>query len=207
MNRSMDWYESIMGRQSGNKPDDTMSQSSTLVDVQEDLETSAEMELDSNDAVHHAPGSVDSSSSGAEPFQPNAHSEIPLSNTHTSPYSMSLGSSLSSDRNDPATERGDTRPETFVADAADNLINAMTRMMNNRGRRSSQHSDEGIKIEPESPQLSRPQRQMLQKVLSAALERLSDDASSTAPDTSDEKQGWFQCDICSKRTRLRCEMK
>jgi hypothetical protein len=83
----------------------------------------------------------------------------------------------------------------------------MTKMMNNRGRRSSQHSDEGIEIESDPTTLSQPQRQMLQKVLSAALERLSDDASSIAPEPNDEKQDWFQCDVCSKRTRLRCEMK
>lgn len=209
----MDWYESVMGRQSGDRPDDTMSQSSTLVDAQQDLEPSTAIDLDSNDAVHQAPDTCDFPSTqvvASEPFQHNAHSEASL-NTHTSQYqnlgSMGLASPPSHDRHDSATQRGNIKPETFVSDAADNLLNAMTKMMNNRGRRPSQQSDEGIEIEPENTQLSQPQRQMLQKVLSVALERLSDDASSTASDPSDEKHGWFQCNICFKRTRLRCEMK
>lgn len=208
----MDWYESVIGRQSGDRSDDTMSQSSTLVDVQQDLESSTAMELDSNDAVHQASDTCDfpSNQPVTESFQHNTHPEPPL-NAHASQTpnlgSMGLASSPSGDRNDSASQRGNIKPETFVSDAADNLINAMTKMMNNRGRRPSQQSDEGIEIEPENPQLSQPQRQMLQKVLSAALERLSDDASSTASDPSDEKNGWFQCDICFKRTRLRCEMK
>lgn len=208
----MDWYENFMGRQSGDRLDDTMSQTSTLVDAQQDLE-STKMELDSNGAMHQAPESFEFSSTQAvapEAFQYNAHCEPPL-NTHTSQYPTSdpagFTSSPPGDRNDSATHRGNTKPETFVADAAGNLINAMTKMMNSRGRRPSHQSDEGIEIEPENTQLSQPQRQMLQKVLSAALERLSDDTSSTASDPSDEKNGWFQCDICFKRTRLRCEMK
>lgn len=190
----MDWYESTMAPQASHKLDDTISQDGTLV------ESPAEMELDSPDAVQAA-ASVDFPSSWTatpKSFQHTADSDISLANTHRSHLTGS---------NNSATERGTANSGTFVADAADNLINAMTKMMNNRGRRPSNHSDEGIEVEPETPQLSLPQRQMLQKVLSAALERLSDDASSTVPESSDDKQDWFQCEICSKRTRLRCEMK
>lgn len=202
-----------MGRQSGDRLDDTMSQTSTLVDAQQDLESSPVMNVDCNDAVHQATETFDFSPTQAVTsgsFHHNVHSETSL-NTHTSQYptsrSMGLVPSPFGDRNYSANQRGDIKPETSVGDAADNLINAMTKAMNHRGRRPSQESDEGIEVEPENPHLSQPQRQMLQKVLSAALERLSDDASSSGSDPSDEKNGWFQCDICLKRTRLRCEMK
>lgn len=195
----MDWYESTMAPQASHRLDDTISQDGTLVDAQQDLDSPAEMELDSPDAVQAA-DSVDFPSSWtATPtsFQHTADSDVSLAKPH-----RDLTGS-----NNSATERGTADSGTFVADAADNLINAMTKMMNKRKRRPSNHSDEGIEIEPETPQLSQTQRQMLQKVLSAALERLSDDASSTVPEPSDDKQDWFQCEICSKRTRLRCEMK
>lgn len=202
-----------MGRQSGDRLDDAMSQSSTLVDEQQDLGPTAAMELDFNHAEHRVQDTCDFKSTQAgtsEAFPHNTYSETQF-NTHTTqvsnPGAMNLASSPPGNRNKSTRQRGNIKPETFVSDAADNLINAMTKMMNNRGRRPSQHSDEGIEIEPENPQLSQPLRQMLQKVLSTALERLSDDASSTASDGSDEKHGWFQCGICFKRTRLRCEMK
>lgn len=200
----MDWYDNVMDRQSRDRHDETMSQSSTLVDSQQDLESSTGMEVDSNNDFPFSQAITSGS------IQHNARSETSL-DAHASRFPHSGPPGFASfppgNRNDSATERANIKPEAFVADAADNLINAMTKMMNSRGRRSSQQSDEGIEIEPENPQLSQPQRQMLQKVLSAALERLSDDASPTASDPSDGKDGWFQCDICSKRTRLRCEMK
>jgi hypothetical protein len=208
----MDWYETVIGRQPNQQVDDSLLQDGTLVEIQQDVGSTTEMELDSIDA-HHTQDSVDFLSSRTatpRPFSNNGYPEAPT-NAQSIQYpalgSLGFTSSLTGDDNSAATERGNAKSEAFVSDAADNLLNAMTKMMNNRGRRPSQHSDEGIEIEPENPQLSQPQRQMLQKVLSAALERLSDDTSSPAPEISDDKQDWFQCDICSKRTRLRCEMK
>ncbi|CDM29245.1 Zinc finger, C2H2-like [Penicillium roqueforti FM164] len=122
-----------------------------------------------------------------------------------SPAFGSMG--LSKTSQDPSTERAIARPDGSVADAADNLINAMTKMINSRGRRSSQNMDEGIDLETDAAQLSQPQRQMLQKLLSVALERLSDENEATAQGPDSEKRGWFQCDACPKQTRLRCEMK
>lgn len=208
----MDWYESVTGHRAGQKLDDSLSQDETLVETQQDLESTAgEMELDSSDAAHHAVNILSPRTATPNPFHNHPHPETLIATTQSSQFpalgSLGLTSSLTNDGHNGATERENPKSETFVADAADNLINAMTKMMNNRGRRSSQHSDEGIELEPESSQLSQPQRQMLQKVLSAALDRLSDDTPPAAPDPSDEKQDWFQCDICSKRTRLRCEMK
>ncbi|KAJ5127465.1 hypothetical protein N7448_008244 [Penicillium atrosanguineum] len=197
LKKSMDWYETVIGHQPNQQLDDSLSQDDILNETQQDL-GSAEMELDAID-VHHTQDSVDFLSS-------RAATPRPISNTQTTHF-PALGSLGLSEAHSTTAEQANTKSETFVSDAADNLINAMTKMMNSRARRPSQHSDEGIEVELENPQLSQPQRQMLQKVLSAALERLSDDTSSTTPETNDDKQDWFQCDICSKRTRLRCEMK
>lgn len=98
-----------------------------------------------------------------------------------------------------------TAPEAFLTGAADNLIRAMTRIINSRARKEAQESNQGINLENDSPQLSELQRHMLQKVLAAALDRLSDEQA--ASDDSEKTRGWFQCDTCPKRTRLRCEMK
>lgn len=197
----MDWYENLTG-QPGEIPEDTASQDDPLNETQQDLVSNHEMDLDSVGSVDTHEENIDISPSGAAtPKPPQYHDPQPEIPT------LSSLVSLASDGSNSTTERGNTKSDTFVADAADNLIHAMTKMMNNRGRRSSQHSDEGIEIEPDNTTLTQPQRQMLQKVLSAALERLSDDSSSIPPEPSDDKQDWFQCDVCSKRTRLRCEMK
>jgi hypothetical protein len=182
-----------------------------MIDTQDHLSThSGEMDMDSDETMHHAQDNVDYLSSRAatpRPASGNPPFEIGLSDTQSQFQtlgSMSLDASPIQDGTDPATELGHIKSEPFVTDAADNLINAMTKMMNSRVRRN-QNTDEGIEVETDSA-LSQPQRQMLQKVLSVALERLSDEAPA-AQESTDEKQGWFQCDICSKRTRLRCEMK
>ncbi|KAJ5623775.1 Zinc finger C2H2 [Penicillium lagena] len=96
-------------------------------------------------------------------------------------------------------------PEAFLAGAADNLIRSMTRIISSRARKEGQKSNQGINLETDSAQLSKLQRHMLQKVLAAALERLSDE--NAAAEDSEKTRGWFQCDTCPKRTRLRCEMK
>lgn len=207
----MDWYESVTGHR-GQKIEDTSSQEDSVFDTQQDMMStySGDMDVDSGDLSYSNHDTMESFSSQTltpKPFQSTPHLEIPP----TQPSQFQLGglglsSSLASDSRDLSIERSNTNSEAFVADAADNLITAMTKKMNNRPRRPSQHSDEGIDLESENTNLSQPQRQMLQKVLLAALERLSDD-SPAAAEPSDNKQDWFQCDICSKRTRLRCEMK
>ncbi|KAJ5820551.1 hypothetical protein N7474_006142 [Penicillium riverlandense] len=95
-------------------------------------------------------------------------------------------------------------PEAFLAGAADNLIRAMARIISSRALKEAQESHQGINLENDSTQISKLQRHMLQSVLAAALERLSDEH--TASDDSEKTRGWFQCDTCPKRTRLRCEM-
>lgn len=182
------------------------------MDIQDHMSThSGDMDADSSDPMGMVQDNVDFSSRAAtpRPISSNAPSEPASSESQTSEFSLGcigLPQSFTQNTRDAAIERANPKSETFVADAADSLINSLTKMVNNRNRRSSQNSDEGIEMEAENSQLSQPQRQMLQKVLSVALERLSDETSSAAG-PADEKQDWFQCEICAKRTRLRCEMK
>lgn len=210
LKRSMDWYESVTGHR-GQKIDDTSSQEDSSSDIQQDTVSthSGEMEADPIDSSYCSYETGDfPSSQGPTPNSVHNTSTLevpPNQPSHFQLGSLGLSPSLASDTRDMTIERNNANPETFVADAADNLITAMTKKMNNRPRRQSQHSDEGIELE-DNANLSQPQRQMLQKVLLAALERLSDE-NSTAPEPSDNKQDWFQCEICSKKTRLRCEMK
>lgn len=206
----MEWHESITCRRPDPKVEDTSSVDS-MIDAQDHMSThSGDMDLESDETMNHAQDNVDYlSSRKATPrlVSSNPPSEISFSDSQSqfqSLGSISLDASPVQDGTDPATEHGQIKSEPFVTDAADNLINAMTRMMNSRVRRT-QNNDEGIEVECNAT-LSQPQRQMLQKVLSVALERLSDEAPAV-PESTDEKQDWFQCDICSKRTRLRCEMK
>ncbi|KAJ6013994.1 hypothetical protein N7540_008585 [Penicillium herquei] len=208
LKRSMDWYESVTGRRPNHKMEDT-SLDDSFMDAPDHMSThSGEMEHPC-DSMLHVSDNVEFSSCTASPrpVSSSAPSEI-LSEPQ--PQFPSLGciglpQALSQDARGTTADRN-IKSETFVTDAANNLITAMTKMVNNRIRRSSQHSDEGIDMESENAQLSQPQRQMLQKVLSVALERLSDETPAVQ-EPADEKQDWFQCDICSKRTRLRCEMK
>ncbi|KAJ5046851.1 hypothetical protein NUH16_008865 [Penicillium rubens] len=117
--------------------------------------------------------------------RPSQHDTQSLADpTSKFPASGSLGLAKSQDS---SAERDITRPDGAVAYAADNLINAMTKMMNKRGRRLCRNIDEGIDLETDAAQLSQPQRQMLQKVLSVALERLSDYREATAQNPDSEK--------------------
>ena len=208
----MDWYESVTGRRPDHKIEDTSSSEESLMDIQDHMSThSGDMDADTSEPMAMVPDNVNFSSRAVtpRPISSNAPSEPTSAESQTSEFSLGcigLPQSFTQNTRDAAIERANPKSETFVTDAADSLINSLTKMVNNRNRRSSQNSDEGIEMEAENSQLSQPQRQMLQKVLSVALERLSDETSS-AVEPADEKQDWFQCGICAKRTRLRCEMK
>lgn len=208
--RSMDWYESIAGKQASHKLDETSSLEESTGDAPQNLVSChrTEMDLSSECVAHHLDGDdLLSFQACTRPLQNGPHADFTV-NSQVGEFQGSLGStsSLADDGRDPNSERLNPKSPTFVIDAADTLLNAMTKMMNNRGRRDSPQSDEGVDMESDMLRLSHPQRQMLQKVLSVALERLSDEAS-TSSELCDDKQDWFQCDVCSKRTRLRCEMK
>ncbi|KAJ5577826.1 uncharacterized protein N7459_006790 [Penicillium hispanicum] len=213
LQKSMDWYEGIMGRRASRKLDDTSSPEDSSVEAPQDMASvqSIQMDLDSEHATHNLDG-VDILSSRAPTPQPSQHSpqnESILDDQ--SPQFPAFGSpgfasSFAKDSHALTEEAGILKSGTFVTDAADNLLHAMTKMMNHRGRMASQHSDKGIEIEWDNSQLSPPQRHVMQKVLSVALERLSDEVSATL-EPCDDKRDWFQCNVCSKRTRLRCEMK
>ncbi|PTU23814.1 hypothetical protein P175DRAFT_0496941 [Aspergillus ochraceoroseus IBT 24754] len=103
--------------------------------------------------------------------------------------------------------------DDMISEAAASVINAMTKMINNHQRRRGQRGDGYDLAEQEGDELSDRKREMLQRILTAALERLSGSSGPTpgthqdsANGESDQK-GWIQCEFCTKRTRLRCEMK
>ncbi|EPS26002.1 hypothetical protein PDE_00938 [Penicillium oxalicum 114-2] len=203
LKKSMDWYESS-GR-SLQSNEDTVS---------EDAFSEAQQDLVYNHSANmNAPSSTNSPKETGESCLPGLPTPRPLhyhstqiqpENSHPEPFP-----SLAVDDHPINAEPEPARSGTSISDAADNLINAMTKMMNARGRRSSQHSDEGIEIETEGTDLPQPKRQMLQKILATALERLSEKpgVAPTMVESNEDKHDWFQCDVCPKRTRLRCEMK
>jgi hypothetical protein len=194
----MDWYEKVIGRP-GHNFDDRILRDGSVFEPREDMasvQSTTELEPGMNPMSQQT---TDLFTFGTATPKPEYGTPAPSSEVSQYPPFGSLGLA----GQETATDRT-TKPEGSLTDAADNLINAMTRMMNNRGRKSTQNFDEGIDLDSDA-QLSPTQRQMLQKVLSVALERLSDDNDSTQDPS--EKQGWFQCDACPKQTRLRCEMK
>jgi hypothetical protein len=193
----MDWYEKVIGRPGQNFDDRTL-RDEWGVEAHDDMasvRSTTELEPEMNTMPQQQ---SDLFKFGTVPLKPEYGTSISPEVSQYPPFG-----SLGLTGQESATDRN-TKPEGSITDAADNLINAMTKMVNNRGRKSTRAFDEGIDLDSDA-QLSQPQRQMLQKVLSVALERLSDENESTR-DTSD-KQGWFQCDACPKQTRLRCEMK
>ncbi|PWY71455.1 hypothetical protein BO70DRAFT_321257 [Aspergillus heteromorphus CBS 117.55] len=103
--------------------------------------------------------------------------------------------------------------DDMVNEAAVNMINAMTKSMNTNQRRQSHQSDDVGMLLDQNAELSDRKREMLQRIFSAALDQLSGNpgpshtASQEAPDDESDKKSWFQCEFCTKRTRLRCEMK
>ncbi|KAF7594265.1 hypothetical protein BBP40_009817 [Aspergillus hancockii] len=111
--------------------------------------------------------------------------------------------------------------EEMVSEMATNMVSAMARMMNNgsgsdNGNNQRRHSQEVGDIDElveQDAELSDQKREMIQKILSAALNQVSGKPDPIKPRTqtvsgskSDQK-GWIQCEFCAKRTRLRCEMK
>lgn len=105
----------------------------------------------------------------------------------------------------------DTNVETSVTEAAGNVINAMSKLMDRNQHKQQQQLDEGVDMMDPNSDLCGRKKELLQKIFAAALDQLSSDQSATrvASDPQPEagKKGWFTCDNCPKRTRLRCEMK
>ena len=110
--------------------------------------------------------------------------------------------------------------ENMVSEMATNMVNVMASMMNsssndsgNSQRRHSHHMGDKVKTLEGDDGLSDQKRDMMQKILSAALDQVSGSsepsqaASQAVPDSKSDKKGWIQCEFCAKRTRLRCEMK
>ncbi|KAI9044605.1 putative C2H2 finger domain protein [Aspergillus affinis] len=112
-----------------------------------------------------------------------------------------------------SASRGNTRNDKMddmITEAAVNMINAMTKIMNSNQRRRSQQADDASETDDQH-ELSDRKREVLQKILSTALDQLSGHGNQThahtAPADNTNEKGWIQCEFCSKCTRLRCEMK
>ncbi|KAF9894221.1 hypothetical protein FE257_007723 [Aspergillus nanangensis] len=112
-----------------------------------------------------------------------------------------------------AHPRNHDKMDDMVSEAAANMLNAMTKMINSNQRRRSHQTEDGEDVVSNSAELTGQKKEMLQKILSAALERLSGNSGPGQVNSSDlresgpDQKGWIQCEFCSKRTRLRCEMK
>ncbi|KAE8390703.1 hypothetical protein BDV23DRAFT_154699 [Aspergillus alliaceus] len=110
--------------------------------------------------------------------------------------------------------------ENMVSEMATNMVNAMAKMMSstssdsgNSQRRHNQQMVDTIEASEHEVGLSDQKREIMQKILSAALNQVSGNLepsqgnSQVVPDRKADKRGWIQCEFCTKRTRLRCEMK
>lgn len=106
-----------------------------------------------------------------------------------------------------------SKADTAVAEAADNVINALTKVVNSNQRKQNQQIYEGIELAGSNPGLCNRKRELLLKILGTAYHRLSNPESAQSSlriaDLLSEtgKEEGFKCRYCSKRTRLRCEMK
>ncbi|PYI26101.1 hypothetical protein BP00DRAFT_73154 [Aspergillus indologenus CBS 114.80] len=111
--------------------------------------------------------------------------------------------------------RGGKRDD-MVAEAAMNLITAMTKSMNIAQQRQGQHSEDAESAAEQEAELAKLKREILQTILTTALgmlnqssepyphsHQLQEGSSAVHPD----QRKWIQCGFCSKKTRLRCEMK
>ncbi|KAJ5121225.1 uncharacterized protein N7515_009186 [Penicillium bovifimosum] len=206
LKKSMDWYEKVVRHQPGQLSSEQSSRDESVIEAQEDatsVPSNTELEPAYESTSQHTNDLFTFGSITSKPAQYGTPSVAESEPSHFAGL-CSLG--LSPNESSSA-EPAITKPEGSVVDAADNLINAITKMVKSRGRRSSQSIDEGIEVESDNAPLSQPQRQIIQKVLSVALERLTDENDATTQDSVIEKRGWFQCDACPKQTRLRCEMK
>ncbi|EAU38687.1 predicted protein [Aspergillus terreus NIH2624] len=218
LKKSHDWYENCVKPQEmahisaeGTIPTKTepVPVLGSLLQPAEDLTTSppahVTLQISENQTQSLAEQSI-SHFNRLPPHTASQHLELPLK-----------ALDLNSTNHDPltATQSGlskNDRMDEMVNEAATNMINAMTKMINSNQRRRSHVTEDGEDIE-ENVELTGQKKEMLQRILSAALERLSGDpapaqtSTQNASDSNADKRGWIQCEFCSKRTRLRCEMK
>lgn len=111
--------------------------------------------------------------------------------------------------------RGGKR-EDMVAEAAMNLITTMTKSMNLTQQRQGQQSKDAESAAEQEAELAKLKREILQMILTTALGMLNE-SSEPYPYSRQLQEGssamhsdqrkWIQCEFCSKKTRLRCEMK
>ncbi|KAJ9249734.1 hypothetical protein DTO207G8_6521 [Paecilomyces variotii] len=111
------------------------------------------------------------------------------------------------------------RHHDIVAEAALNVVDAMTRLMDSGQRRQS--DQEALRAKAASAEkaatLQDRKKEMLQKILSAALEHLGGPdtgadggickSPSSIPSAATDTEKSLQCKVCGKTTRLPCELK
>ncbi|KAL2004973.1 hypothetical protein VTN00DRAFT_2823 [Thermoascus crustaceus] len=108
-----------------------------------------------------------------------------------------------------------------VAEAAMNVVDAMTKMMTSSPRRqgSKGQTDRRNSIDRDEAALCNKRKEMIQMILSAALEQLGGGQTpgsaathdktckTSGHETEPKEERVFKCDFCPKTTRLRCELK
>lgn len=107
------------------------------------------------------------------------------------------------------------RQNDIVAEAAMNVVDAMTRLMDSSPRKKSHQETPKAKTPgaENTTSLQDRKKEVLQKILSAALEQLgapSPDSAGTevsVPIAETDNERPFLCSVCHKRTRLLCELK
>ncbi|EAW15108.1 putative C2H2 finger domain protein [Aspergillus clavatus NRRL 1] len=157
-------------------------------------------------------GIVEEQSTGNEPTGP----AVVASHSVKFPTLNALNLTPTLDQTPPTSQLDSLRKdhvEEFITEAATNMLSALTRMMNSNQRRNIQPPYDGNNLSNPTAELCGPKKEILQRILRAALDRLSGNTESPAdsglkvPEPEPDKRGWIKCEFCSKRTRLRCEMK
>ncbi|PLN75358.1 hypothetical protein BDW42DRAFT_39017 [Aspergillus taichungensis] len=215
LKRALDWYETRVKPQelahslAGRFGDDTPTAPSTQRDPvgqpeDPDPDSSGDPSPEQQDIrppVEEPPESSGESTPTQPPLADLEPMELPALNALHLDTMSDRKSSISSQGSGVRTEKMDD----MISEAATNMINAMTKIINNGHRRRS-HQPDGDN-DQDSP-LSDQKREMLQRILTVALDRLSGAAGGRRPSAAESgKKEWIQCEFCTKRTRLRCEMK
>ncbi|THC93062.1 hypothetical protein EYZ11_007459 [Aspergillus tanneri] len=228
LKKSQDWYDTcVKPQEMSPSVVERFSEMVSALKAREGLNpgiAAAEITLDDTGSVVPAPPFGPSTPQGDQGFRTNHGLDYNrTSRRSTSTESLTDFSTGKTTQMDPkpeeaasmSTQRGNPneKMEDMIAEAAVNMINAMTKIMNSNQRRRSQQAEDVDEMIAPSAELSDRKREVLQKILSAALDQLSGTSDNTqaSPHTTldgePDKKGWIQCEFCTKQTRLRCEMK
>ncbi|KAE8144170.1 hypothetical protein BDV25DRAFT_167505 [Aspergillus avenaceus] len=132
---------------------------------------------------------------------------------------LNLSSTVNPEASALSQVASQNKTEDMVSKMAASMVNAMATMLNNdnsadNNNQSSQQANiaRELSTHHHNDELPDQKREILQKILSKALDQVSRNPMRQAnaqprPDPKSDKRGWIQCEFCTKRTRLRCEMK